>query len=126
MEEKLDNEEMLDKKKKKKMENSWKNSKLQTLYLMAPATFSFVDFNTILPLELVLLPARTFLGRYYMIKNLYPLAVSKVVQASLSQLHTMAFLGLPAGEPPPPYAWAQQLSLVLKGNSVACFFYSHL
>lgn len=94
---------------KAKQEASWANAKscISTsdvrALLRAPTPFSFVDCNKLLCLGLV--PG-----------------VSKVIQASPSQRHTVASLGLHAGTPL-THVWLQWLSLVTEGDSITTFFY---
>ena len=82
-------EERLDK-TKERLKNSRNNSKLCiSLLPLFSALLTKTQFFLLGWFHLLL---ETFLGRYCMIKNLDPLEVSKAIQASLSQLHTMVFL----------------------------------
>lgn len=89
---------------KARPKTSWTNSKLcistsddKTLF-RPPTPFSFVDCHTLLSLGLVPLPVSSSPQQVSHSSGIpQHLGVSKAIQASLSQLHAVASLGLHAG-----------------------------
>lgn len=85
----------------------------------SPNTFSFIDYNILLSLELVPHPAK--LAGIPRLWHLHYLEVSKVIQASSSQLQSVASLRLHAGKSL-THSWIQWLSLASERDSTTPFF----
>ena len=92
--------------------------------LRRPYSSSFADCSTLLSLGLVSLSA-ALLGGIPQLRHLQHLGFSKAIQASLSQVHSMASLVLNQG-PALPHLWPQQHSFLNNRGRFHILFYFYI
>ena len=82
----------------------------------SPTPFSFVDCGTFLFLGMVPLPVAAFLAGIPWLWHLQHLGVSNIIQASPSQLHTVASLSMPPCKDTPATGLASEAFFTYGGR----------